>query len=264
MLRPTRPVGELLREWRQRRRLSQLELSLDANVSARHLSFLETGRSQPSRAMLLQLTDALEVPLRERNEALIAAGFAPVYSQRSLDHPELDAARRAVDLVLSGHEPYPALAVDRHWTLLNANAAAQRLMTGVHEKLLEPPVNVLRMCLHPDGFAPRILNHAHIREHILTRLKRQIQATGDAVLSDLVGELSSYPPPPGAGAIAHDEYGGVLLPLRLQTPHGVLSLFGTITTFGTPVDVTLAELALEAFFPADTATAELLRRLAQG
>jgi transcriptional regulator with XRE-family HTH domain len=264
MLRPTRPVGELLREWRQRRRLSQLELSLDANVSARHLSFLETGRSHPSREMLLQLTDALEVPLRERNEALIAAGFAPVYSQRSLDHPDLDAARRAVDLVLSGHEPYPALAVDRRWTLLNANAAAQRLMEGADPALLEPPVNVLRLCLHPNGFAPRIVNYAQIREHILARLRRQIQVTGDPVLSELVAELSSYCAPDGAGTVAEDEYGGVLLPLRLQTPHGVLSLFGTITTFGTPVDVTLSELALEAFFPADAGTAELLRRLANG
>ena len=171
----TRPVGDMLREWRQRRRLSQLELSLEAEISTRHLSFLETGRSQPSREMVLRLAEQLAVPLRDRNVLLQAAGYAQVFPERPLDDPALQIARQAVDQVLAGHEPYPALAVDRHWNLIAANDATMRLVTGVDPALLQPPVNVLRLALHPSGMAPRTANLAEWRAHLLARLGRQIQ-----------------------------------------------------------------------------------------
>jgi transcriptional regulator with XRE-family HTH domain len=259
------PIGGLLREWRQRRRLSQLDLALEADISTRHLSFLETGRSQPSRDMVLHLADRLEVPLRERNLLLVAAGFAPVFPERKLDDPALAAARKAVDLLLAGHEPYPALAVDRHWTLLAANAAIGRLIGSAAPALLQPPVNVLRLSLHPDGLAPAIVNYAEWRAHILDRLHRQVDATADPVLVELMAELAGYPAPGGGQAktALNPDYAGVVVPLQLATADGTLSLFSTTTVFGTPVDVTLSELALETFFPADAATAETLRRLAQ-
>lgn len=257
-----RPVGDLLREWRQRRRMSQLDLALEANISTRHLSFVETGRSFPSRDMLLHLADRLVVPLRERNLLLLAAGYAPVYAERRLDDPALGPARRAVDLLLAGHEPYPALAVDRHWTLVAANAAVPLLLAGIDAALLEPPTNVLRLSLHPAGLAPRIANHREWRAHILERLRHQIEATADPELIRLAAELEGYPVPDGAGTAAGGEdYGGVLVPLRLATPGGVLSFFSTTTVFGTPMDVTLSELALESFFPADQATADAMRDL---
>lgn len=260
------PIGGLLREWRQRRRLSQLDLALEADISTRHLSFLETGRSRPSRDMILHLAERLEVPLRERNLLLVAAGFAPVFPERRLDDPALAAARKAVDLLLAGHEPYPALAVDRHWTLLAANAAIGRLIGGAAPALLQPPVNVLRLSLHPDGLAPAIANYAEWRAHILDRLRRQVEVTADPVLVALMAELAAYPAPGGGGrakTVLNPDYAGVVVPLRLATSDGTLSLFSTTTVFGTPVDVTLSELALETFFPADAATAEALRRLAQ-
>lgn len=260
------PIGGLLREWRQRRRLSQLDLALEADISTRHLSFLETGRSQPSRDMVLHLADRLEVPLRERNVLLVSAGYAPVFPERALDDPALAAARKAVDLLLTGHEPYPALAVDRHWTLLAANQAVGRLIGGASPVLLQPPVNVLRLSLHPDGLAPAIVNYAEWRAHILDRLRRQVDATADPVLAALMAELAGYPAPGGGRheKVALDPtFAGVVVPLQLATADGALSLFSTTTVFGTPVDVTLSELALETFFPADPATAEALRRLAQ-
>ena len=262
MLSP-QPVGTLLRDWRQRRHMSQLDLACEAEVSTRHLSFVETGRAQPSRDMVLHLAELLEVPLRERNRLLLAAGYAPAFPERPLDDPALAAARRALDLVLSGHEPNPALVVNRHWTLVAANRAAGRLLSGIAASQLEPPVNVLRLSLHPEGLAPRIQNFGEWRAHVLTRLRRQIDLTADPVLMELATTIASYPAPPGSNPHqAPDAYGGVVVPLRLATDAGVLSLFGTITVFGTPVDITLSELALESFFPADAETAAILRRLA--
>jgi len=253
-------IGEHLREWRQRRRMSQLDLALDADISTRHLSFLETGRASPSRDMVLRLAERLEVPLRERNILLVAAGYAPVFSERSLDDPALQPARAAVDLVLRGHEPYPAIAVDRSWTLVATNGAVAPLLAGCAPALVEPPVNVLRLSLHPEGLAPRIENLAEWRGHIFARLRQQIELTADPVLVELLDDLRALPAPRGPQAAVPD-YGGVVVPLRLKTPVGTLSLFSTTTIFGTPVDVTLSELAIEAFYPADPATADLLRSL---
>jgi len=255
-------VGEHLRDWRQRRRMTQMDLALDAEISPKHLSFIETGRSQPSRQMLLHLAEQLEVPLRERNAMLVAGGFAPVYPERPLDAPDLAAARRAVELILKGHEPFPALAVDRHWNLVSANSAAMAIL-AVDPELLAPPINVLRLSLHPKGLAPNIVNHAEWRAHILDRLRRQIDATADATLEALHAELKAYPAPPTAVGVPHGvDYGGVAVPMKLRTEHGVLAFIGTITVFGTPTDVTLSELALETFFPADDFTAKALISLA--
>ena len=256
----TRPVGELLREWRQRRRMSQMDLALDANISTRHLSFLETGRSTPSREMILRLAEQLDIPLRERNALLHAAGFAPVYPQRPLADPALAPARAAVELVLKGHEPYPALAVDRHWTLVAANGAVAPLLAGVAPGLLEPPVNVLRLSLHPDGLAPRIANLAQWRAHLLARLRQQIDATADAKLAELLSELKGYEVPDGEEPGAAQDFAGVVVPLRLRAGEDILNLFSTTTIFGTPIDITLSELALETFFPADAETAAALRK----
>jgi transcriptional regulator with XRE-family HTH domain len=254
-------VGDLLREWRQRRRLSQLELAGDAGISVKHLSFLETGRAQPSREMVMRLSERLQVPLRERNSLLLAAGFAPLYRERPLEDPALAAARAAIDAVLAGHEPYPALAVDRHWTMVAANRAVAPLIEGVDPALLAPPVNVLRLSLHPQGVAPRIVNLAQWRAHLFERLHRQIEVSADPVLIALERELRSYPAPDDA-ATPPPNFAGVVVPLQFDTPAGVLSFLSTTTVFGTPVDITLSELAIESFFPADSATAEALR--AQG
>jgi len=260
----TRTIGDHLREWRQPRRLSQLDLALDAEISTKHLSFLETGRAQPSREMVLRLAQELDVPLRDRNVLLVAAGYAPVFAQRALDDPALQAARTAVDLVLKGHEPYPALAVDRHWHLVAHNAGIARLIASASPQLLRPPVNVLRLSLHPEGLAPRIENLPEWRAHLLARLRQQIDATADAGLTTLLEELAAYPAPGSAKAARMNvtqDYAGVVVPLRFATEAGTLSLFSTTTIFGTPVDVTLAELAIESFFPADAATAALLQKL---
>jgi transcriptional regulator with XRE-family HTH domain len=266
MAPPAQPVGELLRTWRERRRLSQLALALDAEVSTRHLSFLETGRSRPSREMLLRLMERLEVPLRERNLILLAAGYSPLYPERSLNDPALQAARQAVDRVLAAHKPYPAHAVDRHWTLVASNDVAWPLIGEVAPALLEPPINVLRLSLHPEGLASRIVNLGQWRAHILHRLRQQAESSADPVLDALLEELVSYPAPKedGTEAQLRDLYAsGVVTPLRLRSSWGVLALFSTITIFGTPVDITLSEIAIEAFFPADEATAETLRRIAE-
>jgi transcriptional regulator with XRE-family HTH domain len=215
MVAAVHPVGDLLREWRQRRRMSQLDLSLEADISTKHLSFLETGRSQPSRDMVLLLAEQLEIPLRERNVLLVAAGYAPVFAERPLQDPVLQQARKAVDLVLAGHEPYPALAVDRHWTLVAANAAVGRMIAGADASLLQPPVNVLRLSLHPKGLAPRIANLEEWRAHLFARLRRQIEVSADPVLSELLEELGAYPMAsphkPGRPA-AGREFAGVLVP----------------------------------------------------
>lgn len=261
----TQPVGNLLRDWRRRRRLSQLDLACEAEISTRHLSFLETGRSSPSREMVLRLAEQLGVPLRERNRLLVAAGFAPIFQERTLDDPTLRSARRVVELVLAGHEPFPALAVDRHWTLVASNRAVAPLLEGVEPALLAAPVNVLRLSLHPRGLAPRIVNQAKWRTHLLARLRRQIDVSGDPTLRELLDELDEYPisPENERGAATDTDYAGVAVPLRLAAGGEVLSFLSTTTVFGTPVDVTLSELALESFFPADATTADALNRIAQ-
>ncbi|QSN63736.1 helix-turn-helix domain-containing protein [Caballeronia sp. M1242] len=253
-------VGMLLREWRQRRRMSQLELACIADVSTRHLSFIESGRSVPSRDMLIRLAEQLDVPLRERNALFLAAGYAPLYKERAFADPDLEPARRAVELVLKGHEPYPALAVDRHWTMIAANAALQPLVASADASLLAPPVNVLRLALHPLGLASVIENWHEWRAHLLARLHRQIDVSGDPTLAALLDELEAYPAPPHAGRVERGATDSVVVPLRLRTEFGVLSLISTTTVFGTPVDITLSELAIEAFFPADDATARILHR----
>jgi len=249
--------GSQLREWRQRRRLSQLDLAGEAEVSTRHLSFVETGRAMPSRDMVLRLADRLEVPLRERNRLLTAAGFAPMYGERRLDDPALKAARDAIELVLKGHEPYPALAIDRHWSLVSYNRAVLPLLAGVAAALLEPPINVLRLSLHPEGLAPRIVNLAQWRGHLLARLRQQIAVSADPVLAALAEELRAYPAPRDEHAEGVEA--GVVVPMVLRTPAGTLSFISTTTVFGTPVDITLSEIALETFFPADAETGAALR-----
>jgi transcriptional regulator with XRE-family HTH domain len=248
-------VGPLLRDWRQRRRLSQLDLALGAGVSARHVSFVETGRSKPSPEMVLHLAEQLEVPLRDRNQLLLAAGYAPTYGERSLDDPDMAPVREALDLVLGGHEPYPAAVVDRWWEMVAANRGIAFLTDGVAPELLEPPVNVMRVALHPDGMAPRIANLGEWRAHLLERLGHQVAVTGDRALTALYEEVSGYPGPEGR----HGSDAGIFVPLVLRAGGGELRFFSTLATFGTAVDITVAELAIESFFPADAATAEALR-----
>ncbi len=254
-----------MRAWRQHRRRSQLDVALEAGVSTRHISFVETGRSLPSRDMLLHLAEHLEVPLRDQNQMLVAAGYAPVYSQRTLDDPSMRVAQDAVELVLAGHEPYPALAVDRHWTLVTANRATGLLLSGVAPELLEPPVNVLRVSLHTKGLAPRITNLAEWRHHVLERLRQQIDVTADPVLVALHEELLEYPVDDGGArnSASFQRYGGLVVPVRIRSDAGILSFFSTTTIFGTAIDVTLAELTIESFFPADEATTKALSRLQQ-
>lgn len=250
-------VGSMLREWRLRRRLSQLDLALDAEVSARHLSFVETGRSRPSAEMVMHLAERLDVPLRERNGLLLAAGYAPAYEQRDLDAPEMAPVREALQLVLDGHDPFPALAVDRHWGMVAANAAVGLLTDGVAGHLLDPPVNVLRLALHPDGLAPRIANLGPWRAHLLDRLGRQAVASGDPALAALYAELADLPGAGGAPA-GPDPAGEIAVALRLRHGDGEMAFISTVTTFGTAIDITVAELAIESFFPADRATREAL------
>jgi len=260
----SQPIGALLREWRQRRRLSQLDLSLDADISTRHLSYVETGRATPSRAMVLHLAEQLEVPLRERNTLLAAAGYAPIYRERPLADPAFQAAREAVELVLRAHEPYPALACDRHWNMLSHNRPVIALLQGIAPELMERPVNVLRLSLHPQGLAPQIVNLAAWRHHLFERLRHQISVSADPVLAALLEELQGYPAPSTDEPFEEIAHNAVALPLQLRTAMGVLSFISTITVFGTPVDITLSELALETFFPADAFTAQVLRHLSDG
>jgi transcriptional regulator with XRE-family HTH domain len=255
------PVGSLLRGWRRRRRLSPLALAVDAEISQRHLSFIESGRARPSRQMLLHLAERLDLPLRERNQLLLSAGFAPVFQEGPLDSHELAEVRRAVDLVLSGHLPYPALAVDRGWRMVAANDAVAPLLGDAASSLLQPPVNVLRLSLHPQGLAPRIVNLGEWREHLLARLQRQVEATADRDLAALLKELKAYPAPP---APVTSEPAQHVVPLRLSTPAGTLSFISTTLVFGTPLSVTAAELAIESFFPADAKTADILQAASAG
>ena len=250
-----------MRQWRQRRRLSQLDLACDAGISTRHLSFVETGRAHPSRDMLLHLSEQLDVPVRERNILLVAAGYAPIFPERPLTDPALTAARSAIDLVLERQKPYPAFALDRQWRIVASNAALPELYEGVEADLLAPPLNAMRLSLHPHGLAPRIVNLAEWRAHLLYRLRRQVELTADRALIDLLGEVSAYPAPGAAGKTPDVEH-EIAVPFRIATSAGVLSFFSMTTVFGTPVDVMLSELALELFFPADDETASAVQRLA--
>ena len=252
-----RPVGALLREWRERRRLSQLELSIQADISTRHLSFVETGRSRPTPDMILRLTEHLEVPLRERNSLLLAGGYAPAYPEHGLDEPQLSAVRAALRQVLTAHEPYPAVVVNRWWELVEANSAIAMMTEEAAPFLLEPPVNVLRLSLHPDGIAGRIANLPEWRAHLLTQLQQRARAMGDDRLLALHAELLGYP-----GGLAETPGAtDVVLPLQFRHGGGVLSFFSISAVVGTATDVTVEELAIESFYPADAQTAQTLRAL---
>jgi transcriptional regulator with XRE-family HTH domain len=255
-------VGDHLREWRLRRRMSQLDLACEAEVSSRHLSFVETGRSQPSRDMILRLAERLEVPMRERNVLLVAGGYAPVFPERSLDAPELAAAKAALDILLEGMKPYPAFAVDRHWNIVASNGALPQLYDGVDPALMARPVNALRLSLHPRGLGPRIVNFAEWHAHVVDRLRHQIDLTADAGLIELLDEVRGYgraqPGRPRPAPAAAPE---MIVPFRVRVAGEVASFFTTTMVFGTPVEVTLSELALESFFPADAQTVALVKRL---
>jgi len=265
---PTRTdsrIGALLRDWRQRRRLSQLDLALSADSSARHISYVETGRAKPSRAMILRLCDALEVPLRERNALLLAADYAPAYRESSLDDASLASVRSALDIMLTAHEPYPAVVVDRRWNVVVENAAMGLFMTGLPDELLLPLPNVYRLVLHPDGLSGRLANLTQVRELFLERLSRQVNVTGDDELRELYDEVAAYPLPSDHSEEPDDDAAQPSpfeVPLRIRTPFGELRMFSTMATFGAPADVTLSELAIELFYPLDAFTADALRGLA--
>ena len=252
--------GALLREWRQRRRRSQLDLALDTGISARHLSFVETGRSQPSRGLLLALAEQLDVPLRERNALMLAAGYAPIYAESDMESSQIETAREALEHLLAGHEPYPAVVLDRWGDIVLSNRAVGPLLDGIKPDLLQPPVNVYRLSLHPDGIAPRIRNRAAWTTHLGHRLTRLVRLTGDSRLTELLEEIRTYP----GVAEALDDHepitGELLLTLQLAHPDGDLRLHSTVTSFGSPHDVTLSELTVESFFPADAHTREFLQR----
>ncbi len=253
------PVGHLLRVWRERRHYSQLSLATEAEISQKHLSFIESGRSSPSREMVLHLAERLDIPLRERNTLLMAAGYAPVFRDRPLDDPALERARATIDIILKAHEPYPALVVDRQWRLVAANATVALLMAGADPILLKPPINVMRLSLHPRGLAPLIINLGEWRAHLLDRLRRQHRLTLDPAIGTLLQEVSAYPGGKAHSAAHHDD---IAVPLKLRTQAGTLSFISTVTVFGTAVDITLSELSLETFYPADAETAATLRSLA--
>ncbi|MBB4065984.1 helix-turn-helix domain-containing protein [Gellertiella hungarica] len=263
MTSDTQSVGTLLRTWRQRRRFSQLALASEAEISQRHLSFLESGRSRPSRDMVLRLAEYLNVPLEERNAMLRAAGFAPVYLERALSAPELQSAMSVVRRILEATEPHPALAVDRNWTLLSANAAVGMLTRGAAAHLLEGPVNVLRLSLHPEGLAPRILNYREWRDHILARLSHDIEVRADGALARLRAELAAYPVPDHSAPRRPGPLTGqdIAIPLRIASPAGPLEFLSTTTVFGTAEDITLAGVVIESFYPANPETAAAMQAL---
>lgn len=250
-----RPIGDQLKGWRTRRRFSQLDLALDAGISQRHLSFVESGRARPSRDMVLHLAKHLDVPLRERNAMLLAAGYAPLYPMRDLDDPSLAAARGAIDQLLARHAPFPALAVDRLWDAVAVNEPARRVLGALlPPDMLGHPINVMRASLHPEGLARHIVNLDQWRAHLLERLRRQVAASADPALAALLTELEGFGAPSGPPAHEAD----VFVPLVLDTPAGRLCFLSTTTVFGTSHDITLAEIAIESFFPADDATAAAL------
>jgi transcriptional regulator with XRE-family HTH domain len=253
-------VGKIVRSWRELRRFSQLELAVEAEVSQRHLSFIESGRAVPSREMVLHLAEHLEVPFRDRNVMLLAAGYSPIYRDRPLEDPTLSHARTVLELLLRAHEPYPALTVDRHWNIVGSNQALSALLDGVDSDLLKAPANALRISLHPRGLAPKIVNLGEWRRHLLDRLRRQLRISRDPALDALLSELSSYPSNPSERSDhSNDSLANeVAIPLRLRTSSGVLSFLSTVTVFGTPVEITLSEVSLEAFYPANHETALVL------
>ncbi|MFJ9387916.1 helix-turn-helix domain-containing protein [Nocardioides sp. NPDC101246] len=246
-------VGEMLRDWRHRRRLSQLDLAIAADVSARHVSLVETGRSRPSAEMVLRLADQLDVPLRDRNQLLLAAGFAPRYTQRPIEDAALTAAREAIGRVLRAHEPYPALVVDRRWNIVMTNRAVDQFFAGVDPELLEPPVNLVRLGLHPRGLAPRVVNLADVRAVFRARIRRQLAIVSDLELARLYEEVLAPGGPDEASSLALEA--DVVIPMTIRVEGGELNLFSTITTFGTPMDITLDEVAIESYYPADEASA---------
>ncbi len=254
----SQPVGTLLREWRERRRLSQLDLSLQAEISSRHISFVETGRSQPSRELILRLGEHLDLPFRERNRLLLAGGFAPVYAETALDAPPLRAVRDALRQMLTGHDPYPAVVADRHWNMVEANTSLTVLTAGIDPALLAPPVNVYRASLHPAGMARQIANLGEWRGHLLARLRRQVESSGDVTLARLLEEVRGYPCDQPVPEVEIPGPGQFVIPLRLRSLDGELAFFSTVATFGTPLDVTVSELVIEAFYPADDRTAAVL------
>jgi transcriptional regulator with XRE-family HTH domain len=256
------PFGMLLQRWRERRRMTQADLAFAAESSTRHLSCLETGKAQPSREMIARLAEYLEIPLRDQNMLLLAAGFAPAFQERSL--PALDPAKTAIEAILKAHKPYPAMAIDRHWNVVMSNSALPQLYEGCSADLLRAPVNALRLTLHPAGMGPRIVNYAAWRAHVLSVLRQQIDARGDSVLQGLFAEVSAYPTPPDSeSAESFGPAERLATPFRVATRLGVMSFLGTVTVFGTPNDVTLSELALEMLFPADDRTAEIARAMVE-
>lgn len=255
----TQTIGSLLKKWRERRRKSQLELALDAEISTRHLSFVETGRAKPSREMILLLAENLAIPLRERNKILLTGGYAAEFSEKSFDDVSLAAARQAFELILQAHEPFPALAIDRHWNMVAANKTVPLMLEAVDAELLAPPVNVLRLSLHPKGLARKIVNFYEWREHLLARLKKQVDDTADQTLEKLLEVLSAYPLENKRKIKSADA--GIVVPLQLESKFGTLSLISTTTVFGTPLDVTVSEIALETFFPADEPTRKIFSQI---
>lgn len=261
-------VGALLRGWRERRRVSQLALSIEADVSTRHLSYVETGRSRPSPGLVARLGEVLDVPLRERNRLMLAAGYAPAHPETPVDGAALESLRVSLRAVLDAHDPFPAFVVDRTWTLIEANASVEVLLDGVDEDLLTEPVNVLRVGLHPRGMAPHVVDLARWRGELLGRLRRQVEWSADVDLAELHRELDAYPVPAvpagpsTAGGPADPERSSLAIPFRLRHGADELAFLGMVTTFGTPVDVTLSELTIETFLPADDRTAEVLRAAA--
>jgi len=241
-----------------------MELAARANVSARHLGFVEVGRASPSRALVLRLAEELDVPLRQRNAWLNAAGFASVFGNGLLSDPSFEAVRRAIDFTLEVHKPFPAFAIDRLWNVVASNAALPELYEGVNAELLDPPVNVLRLSLHPSGLAPRIVNIDAWATHLLTRLRREIELTADAELENLMEEAKRYYRPAAFPSTDHDASGVVAVPLHIMTRLGKLSFLSTVTVFGTPIEVALSEIALEMLFPADQRTADLVRAASKG
>lgn len=257
-----RTVGDLLCEWRTRRRLSQLDLAVQADISTRHLSFVETGRSRPTSDMILRLAGELDVPLRERNRLLLAGGYAPFYPENELDAPQMHAVRTALRHLLAAHQPYPAVVIDRGWNLVDANARVALFTQGAADELLAPPCNVLRLSLHPEGMAPRITNLGEWRAHLLGRLRRQATLTASPTLTELYEELRGYPCEQSEPEIELPGPGDVLVPLHYRHDSHELTFFSTTAVFGTPLDITLAELAIESFYPANPTTDAALRSLA--
>jgi transcriptional regulator with XRE-family HTH domain len=254
------PFGVLLRRWREQRRMTQTDLALAAESSTRHLSCLETGKAQPSREMITRLAEYLDIPLRDRNTLLLAAGFAPAFSERSV--AELEPAKTAIDSVLQAHKPYPAFAVDRHWNVVLSNSALPQLYEGCSADLLRKPVNAVRLVLHPEGMGSCIANFAAWRAHTMHLLRRQLEARADPVIRGLLAEVAGYPVPPDSEAF--DEFDAserLATPLRISTRFGVVSFLNTVTVFGSPHDLTLAELALEMLFPADDRTVEVVKSM---